>query len=102
MSEYGIVWSVMAPAAIPALVTAFGIFSVVAHWNDYFWPLIAVGERRPLHAAARHRPSQAERRGHRLRPADGGCHYRHRAAGRGLLIAQRRFVEGIVFTGMKG
>ena len=43
ISEFGIVWRVMLPTAIPA-VTAFGIFSVVAHWNDYFWPLIAVGE----------------------------------------------------------
>ena len=33
----------MVPTAIPALV-AFGIFSVVAHWNDYFWPLIVVGD----------------------------------------------------------
>ncbi len=44
MSEYRIVWSVMVPTAIPALV-AFGIFSLVAHWNDYFWPLIAVARR---------------------------------------------------------
>ena len=29
--------------AVPALV-AFGIFSVVAHWNDYFWPLIVVAD----------------------------------------------------------
>ena len=43
MSELGIVWRVMLPTAVPALV-AFGIFSVVAHWNDYFWPLIVVGD----------------------------------------------------------
>ena len=41
ISEFGIVWRVMLPTAIPAL-TAFGIFSVVAHWNDYFWPLIVL------------------------------------------------------------
>ena len=39
MREFGIVWRVMLPTAMPALI-AFGIFSVVAHWNDYFWPLI--------------------------------------------------------------
>jgi multiple sugar transport system permease protein len=27
--------------AMPAVI-AFSIFSVVAHWNDLFWPLIAV------------------------------------------------------------
>ena len=41
LSEFSIVWRVMLPVARPALV-AFGIFSVVAHWNDLFWPLIVV------------------------------------------------------------
>ena len=41
LSELAIVWRVMLPGAIPA-VTAFGIYSVVVHWNDYFWPLIAL------------------------------------------------------------
>lgn len=27
--------------ALPAVI-AFSIFSVVSHWNDLFWPLIAV------------------------------------------------------------
>ena len=41
MSEAGIVARVVVPNAWPA-VTAFAIFSVVAHWNDLFWPLIVV------------------------------------------------------------
>jgi multiple sugar transport system permease protein len=45
MRDFGIVWRVMLPTAVPALI-AFGIFSVIAHWNDYFWPLIAVGNER--------------------------------------------------------
>ena len=40
-SEISIVWRLMLPAAWPA-VAAFGIFSVVAHWNDLYWPLIVV------------------------------------------------------------
>jgi len=43
MSEIEIVWRIMLPTAIPALI-AFGIFSVVTHWNDYFWPLIAISD----------------------------------------------------------
>ncbi len=101
MSEYGIVWSVMAPAAIPALV-AFGIFSVVAHWNDYFWPLIAVGEQGlytpPLGIA------------HLKLNGEGTAYGPLMAAATiviaplviAFLVAQRRFVEGIVFTGLKG
>jgi ABC-type Fe3+ transport system permease subunit len=41
MSEFSIVWQVMLPTAIPALL-AFGIFSVVAHWNDYYWPRVVI------------------------------------------------------------
>ncbi|MCG8273956.1 carbohydrate ABC transporter permease [Aquamicrobium sp. NLF2-7] len=40
-SELGIVWKIVIPMALPAIV-AFGIFSVVSHWNSLFWPLIAV------------------------------------------------------------
>jgi multiple sugar transport system permease protein len=40
-SELAIVWRLMLPAAWPA-VAAFAIFSVVAHWNDLYWPLVVV------------------------------------------------------------
>ncbi|MGV6875834.1 carbohydrate ABC transporter permease [Pseudochelatococcus sp. B33] len=41
LSEFAIVWRIMVPMALPAII-AFGIFSVVSHWNSLFWPLIAV------------------------------------------------------------
>ncbi len=41
LGEWSIVWRIVVPNAWPA-ATAFAIFSVVAHWNDLFWPLIAV------------------------------------------------------------
>jgi len=41
LSEIAIVWKIMLPMALPAII-AFSIFSVVGHWNDLFWPLIAV------------------------------------------------------------
>ncbi|MDH2347765.1 carbohydrate ABC transporter permease [Bradyrhizobium sp. SSUT77] len=41
LSEVAIVWRIMVPMAMPAIV-AFSIFSIVGHWNDLFWPLIAV------------------------------------------------------------
>ena len=101
MSEYGIVWSVMAPAAIPALV-AFGIFSVVAHWNDYFWPLIAVGEQGlytpPLGVA--HLKLNGE--GTAYGPLMAAATIVIAPLVLAFLVAQRRFVEGVVFTGMKG
>jgi multiple sugar transport system permease protein len=101
MSEYGIVWSVMAPAAIPAIV-AFGIFSVVAHWNDYFWPLIAVGELSlytpPLGIA--HLKLNGE--GTAYGPLMAAATIVIAPLVLAFLLAQRRFVEGITFTGLKG
>jgi multiple sugar transport system permease protein len=41
LSELAIVWRIIVPMALPAVI-AFSIFSVVARWNDLFWPLIAV------------------------------------------------------------
>lgn len=101
MGEGEIVWRVALPNAWPA-ATAFGIFSVVAHWNDLFWPLIVVSG-----------PERAT-------PALGVLYWRSAEAGDDLgalmaaavvmtaplvlafLLAQRRFVEGIATTGLKG
>lgn len=100
ISEIGIVWRVMLPTAVPAL-TAFGIFSVVAHWNDYFWPLIVLSSEHlytpPLGVAA-------------FRNEEAGTDYGPLMAAGVIIIAplivafvlaQRRFIEGIAFTGMK-
>lgn len=101
MRDFGIVWRVMLPTAVPALI-AFGIFSVIAHWNDYFWPLIAVGNERlftpPLGVAF-------------FKENGGGTEYGPLMAAAtvtilplvaAFLIAQRRFIEGITFSGLKG
>ncbi|MCB1884114.1 MAG: carbohydrate ABC transporter permease [Geminicoccaceae bacterium] len=40
-SEFAIVWRLMLPAAWPA-VAAFATISVIAHWNDLYWPLVVV------------------------------------------------------------
>ena len=100
LGEFGIVWRIMLPTAVPALI-AFAIFSVVAHWNDYFWPLIVVGSEElytpPLGVAF-------------FRLNDQGTEYGPLMAAATIvilplvgafLLAQRRFIEGITFTGMK-
>jgi multiple sugar transport system permease protein len=101
IGEFEIVWRVILPNAWPA-ATAFAIFSVVAHWNDLFWPLIVI-------------EGQA-----RATPALGVLYFRSDEAGDdfaalmaaavimtlplvlAFLFAQRRFVEGITTTGLKG
>ncbi len=101
MSEFSIVWRVVMPNAWPA-ATAFAIFSVVAHWNDLFWPLIVI------------------QKGDLYTPAMGILAFRSVEAGEdygalmaaatlvtaplvlAFLFAQRRFIEGITMTGLKG
>jgi multiple sugar transport system permease protein len=101
MGEFSIVWRVVLPNALPA-ATAFAIFSVVAHWNDLFLPLIVI------------------QKGDLYTPAMGILAFRSVEAGEdygalmaaallvtaplvlAFLLAQRRFIEGITMTGLKG
>lgn len=41
LGEFSIVWRIMLPAAVPAVI-AFGVLSLVWNWNEYFWPLIVI------------------------------------------------------------
>ncbi len=101
MSEFAIVWKVMLPTAIPALL-AFGIFSVVAHWNDYFWPRIVITGDRSLFT-----PPLGLREF--MSDLDGSFYGPMMATATvivvplivAFLLAQRRFIEGITLTGMK-
>jgi multiple sugar transport system permease protein len=101
MSEYRIVWGVMAPTAMPALV-AFGIFSLVAHWNDYFWPLIAVAKEElytpPMGIAFLKQNGEGTAYG----PLMAAATIVITPLVLAFLVAQRRFIEGITFTGLKG
>ncbi|MBE7638343.1 ABC transporter permease subunit [Sneathiella sp. P13V-1] len=101
MSEFSIIWRVMLPTAIPALL-AFAIFSIVAHWNDYFWPRIVITGDRSLYTPPL---GLREFRG----GADGSNWGPMMATATiivtplvvAFLLAQRRFIEGITLTGMK-
>ncbi len=100
LSEFSIIWRIMLPAAYPA-VAAFGIFSLVSHWNDLFWPLIVIHSEKlatpPLGAIL-------------FINEEAGNDYGALMAAMAIitaplvlifLIAQRKFVEGITLTGMK-
>jgi multiple sugar transport system permease protein len=100
MGEFEIVWRIMLPAAMPAL-TAFGILSVVIHWNDYFWPLLIVTS--PDMAM----PALGTVY---LRNTEAGIDYGPLMAGAVIitaplvlffLAAQRRFIEGMTLSGIR-
>ena len=101
LSESAIVWLIVLPNAWPA-ASAFAIFSVVAHWNDLYWPLIAISKTHlatpPLGLLF-------------FRAAEAGDDYGALMAATVLitlplvmffLFAQRLFIEGLTMTGLKG
>lgn len=100
VGEFEIVWRIVVPSAWPA-IAAFSIFSVVAHWNDLYWPLIVVSDTKlatpPLGMMY-------------FADSESGSNYGALAAGATIitaplviafLIARRRFVAGITMTGIK-
>lgn len=100
MSEADIIWRVMIPLSAPA-IASFGIFSLVSHWNDLFWPLIVL------------------RRAELATPALGILLFRDDETGRqfgplmaatativaplilAFLLAQRRFIDGLTIHSVK-
>ena len=101
MSEFSIVWKVMLPTAIPALL-AFAIFSVVAHWNDYFWPRVVVTGNRDLFTPPLGlRDFKGDADGSFFGPMMASATVIVTPLIVAFLLAQRRFIEGITLSGMK-
>ncbi len=101
MSEFSIVWKVMLPTAIPALL-AFAIFSVVAHWNDYYWPRVVItGDRDLMTPPLGLRMFKSDLDGNEYGPMMAATTVIVTPLVVALLLAQRRFIEGITMTGMK-
>ena len=100
MSEFEIVWLIVVPSAWPA-IAAFAVFSIVAHWNDLYWPLIVISDTNlatpPLGMMF-------------FADAETGSNYGALTAAAtvltaplviAFLIARRRFIDGITMTGIK-
>ncbi|HWL70715.1 MAG TPA: carbohydrate ABC transporter permease [Geminicoccus sp.] len=100
MSEFEIVWRIVTPSAWPA-IAAFSVFSIVAHWNDLYWPLIVISDINlappPLGMMY-------------FADAETGSNYGALTAAATVLtaplvvtflFARRRFIEGITMTGVK-
>ena len=100
LGEFEILWRIVVPSALPA-VAAFSIFSVVAHWNDLYWPMIVIQRLEfappPLGMLF-------------FASSESGASYGVLMAGATIvtaplvllfLLARRRFVQGITMTGIK-
>ncbi len=95
-------WSIILPNAKPALLT-MALFHFVNNWNDLLWPLIMTSDSsvRPLTAGLALLTGSAT----------GVAPYGVMMAGSLVaivplvvlyLLVQRRFIEGVAMTGMKG
>ncbi|MBM0205430.1 carbohydrate ABC transporter permease [Micromonospora sp. STR1s_5] len=100
MSEFEIVWRIVVPSAWPA-IAGFAIFSIVAHWNDLYWPLIVINNLSlappPLGMMF-------------FANAETGSNYGALTAAATILtaplvvtflFARRQFIQGITMTGLK-
>lgn len=100
MTEVEIVLRLILPSARPA-IAAFAVFSITAHWNDLYWPLIAINSMEratPPLGMLLFKDSE-------LSADFGGL-----TAGAAIItlpllfvfvLAQRQFVRGITLTGFK-
>lgn len=95
-----ICWGLVLRGSLPALA-AFAVFSIVAHWNDLYWPLIVVTDVAyappPLGMLF-------------FADAESGADYGALMAGAAMitapmvicfLLARRQFIAGITMTGVK-
>lgn len=94
LSELAIVWRIMVPIALPAII-AFSIFSVVSHWNDLFWPLIAVRSEALMPPPLGMMTFRNEEAGNDYGPLMAGATLVVTPLVIAFLAAQRWFVEGL-------
>ena len=99
-SEMEICWGLVLRGSLPSLA-AFSVFSLVAHWNDLYWPMIVVTDINlappPLGMLF-------------FADVESGANYGALMAGAALitapmlvcfLLARRHFIAGITMTGVK-
>ncbi len=101
MGELGIVWRVILPNAWPT-ATAFAAFSIVAHWNDLFWPLIVVQTQTMATPALGVLFFRAEEGGNDTGALMAACVITTTPMVAAFLLAQRRFIQGVATAGLKG
>lgn len=93
LSEWAIVWRIMVPQAMPAII-AFAILSVIARWNNLFWPSIAVSSAELMPPSLGIVFFRNEEAGHTYGPLMAAATLVVAPLVIAFLMAQRRFVEG--------
>ncbi|HPD15026.1 MAG TPA: carbohydrate ABC transporter permease [Planctomycetota bacterium] len=93
-------WRIGAPMVMPALVTA-GLFSFLGSWNSLLWPLVVnTPDEAPVLQVALSYMVREEKEGFNLLMA--ASTFTILPVVFLYLVAQRRFIEGVTGTGLKG
>jgi multiple sugar transport system permease protein len=100
MSELGIVWRIMVPMTMPAVI-AVVIFSAVARWNDLLWPLIAVRSESLMPPAQGIVSFRSDEAGTEYGPLMAAAMLVVAPLIVGFLVAQRRFIGGLTMGSVK-
>ncbi|MBI3962310.1 MAG: carbohydrate ABC transporter permease [Deinococcus sp.] len=99
-SRLGVFWRVMLPLSGPA-AAAVAIFAFLFAWNDFLWPLIVTNsvDMRPIQVGL---AVFQGRYGTRWTLLMAGTIIATVPALVVYIVAQRRFIEGVTLTGLKG
>lgn len=100
MSEMEILWRVVVPSAGPA-IAAFAVFSITAHWNDLYWPLIVVTSPEMAPPPLGMMYFNDADMGSSLGPLMAAATLLTAPLTLLFLFAQRHFVRGVTMTGVK-
>ena len=99
-SELSIVWRVMLPSAVPAVI-AFAILSVVGRWNDLFFPLVFISSEELMTPPMGLVQFRSETAGTSFGPLMAAAVIIVAPLIVAFLAAQRRFVDGLTIGGVK-
>ena len=100
-SEFYTLWTIVVPISLPTLA-AFGIFSIVVHWNDFFWPLLVVRELDNATPPLGISIFASDEGGNDVGPMMASATLIVLPLVIAFLLMRRAFIEGLTMTGIKG
>lgn len=99
--EFYALWTILVPQLLP-MIAAFGVFSVVVHWNDFFWPLLVVTRIENATPPLGISIFASDEGGNDVGPMMASATLIVMPLMFAFLIARRRFIEGVTLSGIKG
>jgi multiple sugar transport system permease protein len=99
--EFYALWFILVPQLLP-MIAAFGVFSLVVHWNDFFWPLLVITRIERATPPLGISIFASDEGGNDVGPMMASATLIVMPLMLAFLIARRRFVEGVTLSGLKG